>query len=388
MGRRGNNEGSILKRKDGRWMGRYTVHTAEGPRQRAVYGKTRKEVAEKLTKAMADRDGGLVFDAENLTVGEYMDRWLKGSVRGSVRQSTYDRYEIAVRVHIRPGLGRIKLSRLSPANVAGFYQDRLAAGAAPASVNKLHVTLHKALDQAVKWGMIPRNVCGVVKAPRPSPEGEMRTLSSEEARKLLEAARGERLETLYVLALHTGMRQGELLALKWQDVDLKAGTVQVRRTLTKNGGRLRLGEPKTAKGRRKIKLTTRATAALRAHRKRQLEEGMQKAGLWQDQGLVFASETGTLINPTNLRQRSFASLLKRAGLPKMRFHDLRHTCATLLLGRGVHAKFVQELLGHANISITLDTYSHVLPGMGDQTARAMEDALDEKDPSEEDASEG
>jgi integrase len=369
-------------------MGRYTVHTAEGPKQRAVYGKTRAEVSEKLTKAMADRDGGLVFDAENLTVGEYLDKWLKGSVRGSVRQSTFDRYEIAVRVHLKPALGRRKLKKLSPAHLAGFYQDRLAAGFAPASVNKLHVTLHKALDQAVKWHMIPRNVCEAVKAPRPAPEGEMRTLSPEEARKLLEAARGERLEALYVLAVHTGMRQGELLALKWQDVDLEAGTVQVRRTLTKSGTSLLLGEPKTAKGRRKLKLTARATAALRAHRKRQLEERMQKAGLWQDQGLVFASEGGTLINPTNLRKRSFASLLERAGLPKIRFHDLRHTCATLLLGRGVHAKFVQELLGHANITITLDTYSHVLPGMGDQTARAMEDALGEEDPPEEGAAEG
>lgn len=216
----------------------------------------------------------------------------------------------------------------------------------------------------------------------------MRTPCAEETRRLLEAARGNRLEALYVLAVHTGMRQGELLGLKWQDVDLEAGTVQVRRTLTKSGTRLLLGEPKTAKGRRKIKLIVRATAALRAPRKRQLEERMQRAGLWQDQGLVFASEGGTLINPTNLRKRSFASILKRAGLPKIRFHDLRHTCATLLLGRGVHAKFVQELLGHANITIPLDIYSHVLPGMGDQTARAMEDALDEEDPPEDGLFEG
>ena len=162
---------------------------------------------------------------------------------------------------------------------------------------------------------------------------------------------------------------------KWQDVDLEAGTVQLRRTLTKSGGRLLLGEPKTAKGRRKIKLTARATAALRVHRRRQLEERLQKAALWRDQGLVFAFESGTLINPTNLRKRSFASLLERAGLSKIRFHDLRHTCATLLLGRGVHAKYVQELLGHADISFTLNVYSHVLPDMGDAAAGAIDDAL-------------
>src|SRR5215212_239088 len=167
------------------------------------------------------------------------------------------------------------------------------------------------------------------------------------------------------------MRQGELLGLKWQDVDLQAGTLQVRRTLTKSGTSLLLGEPKTAKGRRKIKLTARATAALRAHRKRQLEERMHRAGLWQDQGLVFASESGTLINLTNLRKRSFASLLERAGLSKIRFHDLRHTCATLLLSHNVNPKIVSEMLGHSSIAITLDTYSHVLPTMQESAIRAL-----------------
>jgi integrase len=245
---------------------------------------------------------------------------------------------------------------------------------APATVNKLHVVLHKALDQAVKWNMIQRNPTKVVKAPRPTPK-EMHPLSAEETRKLLEAARGDKLEALYVLAIHTGMRQGELLALKWQDVDLENATVSVRRTLTKNGGRLLLGEPKTKKSRRTIQLTDEAVRALREHLARQVEHIQHRGDLYRDEGLIFASEVGTLINPTNLRQRSFASLLKRAGLPKIRFHDLRHTCATLLLSCNVHPKFVQELLGHANIAITLDTYSHVIPGMGDYAVRAMEDAL-------------
>ncbi|MDQ3638993.1 MAG: N-terminal phage integrase SAM-like domain-containing protein, partial [Actinomycetota bacterium] len=198
MGRRGNNEGTIRRREDGRYEARYTVHTADGVKQRSIYGKTRKQVSEKLTKAMSDRDGGLVFDAENLAVGEYLERWLSGSVRGSVRESTYDRYESAVKVHITPALGRVKLSKLSPAHVAGFYQDRLAAGCAPASVNKLHVTLHKALSQAVKWSMVPRNVCEAVNAPRPTSE-EMQTLTAAEARRLIEAAAraGDRLEALY-----------------------------------------------------------------------------------------------------------------------------------------------------------------------------------------------
>jgi integrase len=372
--RRGNGEGSITRRKDGLYMARYWVETPKGSKRKTIYGKKRDEVADKLARALAERADGIVYDDENLTVGEYLNSWLKGSVRGSVRQSTFDRYEIAVRVHIKPALGRVKLKKLSPAHVAGFYQDRLAAGSAPASVNKLHVTLRKALDQAVKWHMVPRNVAEAVKAPRPAPP-EMRTLSAEETRKLIEVARGDKLGALYMLAVHTGMRQGELLALKWQDVDLENAKLSVRRTLTMSNGRILLGELKTKRSRRTIRLTDAAIQALHEHLARQLE-GMERLGdAYRDEGLIFASQVGTPINPTNLRRRSFAALLRRANLPKIRFHDLRHTCATLLLSRNVHPKYVQELLGHANIAITLDTYSHVIPGMGDHAMRAMEDVL-------------
>ena len=179
-----------------------------------------------------------------------------------------------------------------------------------------------------------------------------------------------------MLAVGTGMRQGELLGLKWEDVDLEAGTLQVRRTLsTATGGGFRFGAPKTAKSRRSVKLPGAAISALKRHRRAQLEERMRLAGLFADHGLVFASRVGTPVSRQDLVARSFKPLLKRAGLPDVRFHDLRHTCATLLLGRGVHAKLVQELLGHSTISVTLDTYSHVLPGMSDAAAGAMDEAL-------------
>jgi integrase len=171
------------------------------------------------------------------------------------------------------------------------------------------------------------------------------------------------------------MRQGELLALSWQDVDMKNGTVSVRRTLTRSSGRYTLGEPKTKKSRRSIRLTPRAVEALESHLERQLREMGILGDRYEDRGLLFTTSTGGLINPSNLRQRSLARLLKEARLPHIRFHDLRHTCATLLLTQGTHPKYVQDLLGHATIAITLDTYSHVMPGMGDQTARAMQDAL-------------
>jgi len=392
VGKNGNGEGSIYKYKNKKgevigYRGAYTVHTAEGPKRRYVSGKTRDDVRVKLTKAMADRDDGLFSDDENITIGEYLDRWLSDCVRGSVRESTFDRDSYLVRVHIKPALGRIKLSKLSPVQVQGFYRDRLDAGLSTSTVNKVHTVLHKALSQAELWCLIPHNPTEAVKAPSPASQ-EMRPLSPEEAGRLLKAACSDRFEALYVLAVTTGMRRGELLGLKWSDVDLKGGAVSIRRTLSRvdNGKRVTLGEPKTKKSRRTIPLTLRALEALKAHRKRQLEEMMELAGLREDQGLVFTTRTGSLINPSNLRQRSFAQLLKRAGLPHVRFHDLRHTCATLLLSQNTHPKFVQELLGHATIAITLDTYSHLIPGMGDYTARAMEDALEE-DPPEEKASE-
>jgi integrase len=236
--------------------------------------------------------------------------------------------------------------------------------------------LHKALAQSVRWSLIPRNPADDVKASTPTPK-EMHPLSAPEARKLLTTARGERLEALYVLAIHTGMRRGELLGLKWADVDLNSSTVRVRRSLTRtdNGRRLALGDTKNKKSRRTVRLTPRAAEALKRHRARQAEEKLKVGDLYKDQDLVFAGQGGGLINPSKLRQRSFVPLLKRAGLLQITFHDLRHTCASLLFQRNVHPKFVQELLGHASIAITLDTYSHMLPGMGDQTATAMEDAL-------------
>ena len=274
-------------------------------------------------------------------------------------------------------LGRVKLKKLSATHVQHFYRDRLDSGLSASTVHKMHAVLHKALARAVAWHMIPRNVTEAVEPPRPAPK-EMRPLSPVEARRFLDAARGERLEALYVLAVTTGTRQGELLALRWSDLSLEDpenATVSVGRTLTRVGGRVALGEPKTKKSRRSIRLTPRAVETLKAHLERQLREIEVLGDRYEDRGLLFATDTGGPINPSNLRKRSLTPLLKKARLPRVRFHDLRHTCATLLLAKGTHPKFVQELLGHATIAITLDTYSHVMPGMGDQTARAMQDAL-------------
>jgi integrase len=357
-------------------MARYTVQTLEGPKRKTIYGKKRQDVADKLAKALSDRVDGIVVDDKNLTVGEYLDRWLSDAVRGTVRESTYSRDKYLATNHVKPSIGRVKLKNVNALHIQGLYRERLDSGLSPSTVQKIHHVLHKGLRQAVRWNLIPRNPADDVKSPTPAPK-EMHPLSASEARRLLDAVQGDRLEVLYVLAVHTGMRRGELLGLKWDDVDLENASVRVRRTLTRidNGCRLALGPPKNNKSRRTVRLTQRAVESLRSHLERQLAEIEALGDLYKDQGLVFTTEAGTPINPSNLRQRSFAPLLKRAELPQITFHDLRHTCASLLFQRNVHPKFVQELLGHASVAITLDTYSHMLPGMGSEAADAMGEAL-------------
>ncbi len=309
-----------------------------------------------------------------MTVGALVERWLEDSVRGAVRQSTYDRNEALCRVHLKPALGKKKLKTLNPSDVQRFYRAKLDSGLSSGTVHKLHVVLHKVLKQAVRWGLVTRNVADDVDPPKVHKE-EVRLLTRDEARRFLDTVRGDRFEALYVVAVQCGLRQGELLALRWEDVDLEARTLQMRRTLAREGSKLSVGPTKTSKGRRKVKLTRDATEALLSHLARQLVE-IDKAGeKWQENGLVFCTGKGTLINPTNLRRRSFAPLLERAGLPAMTFHQLRHTAATILLLKNVNPKVVSEMLGHATIAITLDTYSHVLPNMQDSAVAAMEEAF-------------
>jgi integrase len=375
MGKRGNGEGGISRRKDGLYMARYTVHTAAGAKRKAVYGKTRKEAAEKLTKALADRDMGLVLEGENRSLAAFVDGWLDGTVKGSVKATTYESYERLIRCHIKPELGRHKLKTLAPDHVQALYQRKLDSGLAPGTVRQIHSVLSRALDQAVKWGTVPRNVCKATTPPKPDSE-EIRPLDAEQARQLLRTAGGERFEALYVLAVTAGLRIGELLALRWQDVDLDASGAMLRVQRTKSTAKSGpvFTTPKNGKG-RSITLTRHAVEALKAHRAAQNAERLKAGSLWQDYGLIFCTHGGRPLDSHNLTRTSFKPLLERAELPDIRFHDLRHTCATLLLSRGHHPKLVQELLGHASVALTLDRYSHVLPGMGDQTAAAMEAAL-------------
>jgi integrase len=370
----GNGEGGITRhKKSGLYMARYTVQTPTGPKRKTIYGKEREDVAEKLIEALSNRNKGLIFEGEDQTLSAYLDRWLNGSVKGSIKPSTFESYERMIRNHIKPALGHRKLKNLAPDHVQYFYQSKLDAGLAPGTVRLMHGILHKALEQAVKWGVVSRNVCRAVTPPKPNPE-EIRPLDAEQSKRMLEASRGNRLEALYILAITAGLRIGELLALKWEDVDLETGALRVRRTRSQAKTGPTFTAPKNGKG-RSIILTRRAVEALKAHKAAQNAERLKLGDLWEDNNLVFCTTAGKPLDFRNVATASFKPLLKKAGLPDIRFHDLRHTCATLLLSRGHHPKLVQELLGHASVAITLDRYSHVLPGMGDQTAAAMEAAL-------------
>src|SRR5215208_4075295 len=302
--KRGNGEGSRPRRRpDGRWEARYTIHTSKGPKRKTVYGRTRQEVADKLAHALSDRTQGLTFDAGRLKLSEYLDRWLP-DIRDTVRQRTWERYEQLVRVHIKPALGRLKLKDLTRAHVKELYREKLDAGSSPRTVQYIHTTIHKALKDAMVDGLITKNEAAHIRLPKPRKK-EINPLNPEQAKSFLEAARVDRYEALYMLAVHYGLRQGELLGLKW--VDLDGNTLQVRRTMSEaRSGRIE-EQPKSGKGRR-IELSESVREALRSHRERQQEE-IEGSDSYQNQGLIFASSVGTATNSKNLTWRSFKPIL-------------------------------------------------------------------------------
>jgi integrase len=362
--RRGNGEGSIFQRADSnRWEATITVgYNTQGKRlRRTVYGWTKKEVQDKLTGLQSRKLDGTLGEPSKLTVAKFLERWLEDSARPTIRATTHANYKGVIEKHITPRIGGIGLIKLVPAHVQSLYAEMERNGASAYTRLLAHAVLRRALKQAVKWGIVVRNVCDAVEPPRIA-RVDIHPLTTEQVGTLFEAAANDRLEALYVLAVGAGMRLGELFGLQWTDVDLKAGAVTVQHTLSELNGTLTLAEPKTAKSRRRIELPDIAVAALLSHRRRMLADG-HASSPW-----VFCNQHGTPLRRSHFHRQEFKPLLKKAELPDIRFHDLRHTSATLLLSQGVHPKVVQERLGHSQISVTMDTYSHVMPGMGREAA--------------------
>ena len=351
--------GSVYRRKDGRCMGEYV--DANG-RKRYVSGKTKLEVKAKLRKLLEDRDKGIAFDSEGLTVERYMNRWLE-SIHDKVAPGTFKPYEAITRLHIKTTVGSTKLDRLNAMQLEKLYRQKLDAGLSARRVRYTHVTNRKALKDAVRLQLLPRNVADAAIPPRPV-NTEIEPLTQDQMKVLLEAARGDKLEALYVLAITTGMRQGELLGLQWKEVNLDAGTLLVNRSVYEGV----ISPPKMSAGRRTIRLSKLAVSALRRHR---VSTAKHRFSEW-----VFPNSRGATIGHQNLHNRSWKPLLKRVGLPhSTRFHDLRHSCISLLLSQGVSVKVVSEMAGHADVSITLSVYGHVLPDMQSSAADGMGEAL-------------
>jgi integrase len=311
--------------------------------------------------------------ATKLTVGEFLvDEWLP-AIRATVRPTTLQHYASYVTVHVVPRIGRLQLARLGPAQLNAMYASLLEAGRSdgrgglsPKSVRHVHTCLHKALHDAVRWGYLGRNPADAADPPVPR-TAEMTVWSPEQLRAFLDSVRDDRLYAGWLLLATTGMRRGELLGLRWEDVDLDRARLSIVRQLTTINYQVAVSEPKTAKGRRSVALDATTVKALRSHRARQNAEHLAHADIWKDTGLVFTHEDGSALHPHRFsawfEQRRIA-----AGLPRIRLHDVRHSYATAALSAGVATKVVSERLGHANITITLDTYSHVLPALQEDAA--------------------
>jgi integrase len=372
--RRGNGEGSISQRPNGTWQG--AVRLPDG-RRKYVYGQSRDEVRRKLGATIHALETGTFSDARGITVGEFLDRWLEEVVKPTVRPWTLAGYEVHVRLHLKPLIGKVPLDRLTPMHVQQLMNRRIADGMKPKSVRYIRGTLRTALSHGVKWGLLTRNVAALVSSPRVEPY-EINPLTPAEAHILLQSLKGDRLEALYSVALTMGLRQGEALGLRWQDVDLDLGYVRISKQLQRIDGRLQLVEPKTARSRRVIAVPTTIANGLREHRDRQNAEKTQAGEMWSDSGLVFTGPEGKPLDGSAI-SKQFHRVLERAGLAQRRFHDLRHSCATLLLVQGVSPRVVMDVLGHSQIGLTMNTYSHVIPDLRRDAADRMDHLLRERE---------
>jgi integrase len=368
--KRGAGDGSYRLRPDGRWEVRLTLPSGKS---KSYYGKTRQEAQQKHRAALRELENGRDLAAKRQTVGQFLHHWLESVVRSTLAPKTYSTYCDIVRLHLTPDLGRVPLDRLTPLQVASLLQRKRSDELSPRTVHHIRAVLRAALNQAVKWQLITRNVATLVDSPRQLPSSAT-PLTVDEARKILDVAQSHRLAALFRVALMMGLRQGEILGLRWSDIDFETRTLRVAQTLQRVDGLLIFKEPKTAKSRRTLRIPQSVADALRVHRDQQSLERAACRAQWNDANLVFVSTKGTPLDARNVL-RIWHVLQDEAGISRGPFHASRHTAVSLLIAEGVPVKVIQEVLGHSLLSTTMDTYGHLYPQAFVEAADAMDRAL-------------
>lgn len=368
--------GSIHRRGDS-WTVRWRTDTADGRKHHSKGGyRTKKEAQGFLTDVMTAIRGGVFAEPTKVTIGDFLiERWLPAR-KLSLRPSTYASYQTAINRHVIPELGHVQVQQLSADRLDRFYAELIARGLAPKTVRNIHVLLHKALRDAVRKNLVPRNVADAADPPKlhRANRDEMKTWTPAQLRTFFNGIADHRLTPAYLLAATTGMRRGEVLGVRWRDIDFKARRLHVCQTILSVNYQLTLGQPKTLRGERKIALDAETIRVLDAHRAGQRRERHLLGAGYRDQDLVFAREDGSPIHPDYFSQ-TFDRAVKRLGLPKIRLHDLRHTHATLGLGAGVPIKVMSDRLGHATTSFTMDIYMHAIPAIEDDAADQIADLM-------------
>jgi len=368
--RRDKGDGALFQRADGRWCAIVNVNG----RRKYLYGVTKAAVHTKLKAAQRIVEQGAPLPDDRITVGAFLATWLTG-VEGSLRPESHRRYRQLMEDHVIPTLGAKRLAKLAPEDVQTLYAAKLRGGLSNATVRMLHFVLHRALRDAVRWGRAHRNVAGLVDPPR-LPQAEMPVLTPEQSDLVLAAARGHRLEALFDLAINTGLRRGELLALRWRHVDRRAGTLNVVATLqpTPRGQTPRITEPKSKRSRRPVDLDPVTVGLLDAVRVRQAAERLEAGELWENHDLVFTTPLGRPVAPMEVT-RVWAELLRRVGLPHMPFHTTRHTAMLLMVLAKTDPRTASERMGHHSVGFTFDKYGHVIAAMREGTAAGVRGVL-------------
>lgn len=387
--RRGNGEGSIYQRKDGRWCAQVPIgYDVKGrPQFKYLYAKTHAEVTIKIKKAMSDLQNGILCSG-NLTVSEWLKTWLEDYMKAKIRATTYDSYAMFIRLHINPYIGKVKLIDLTTNRIQKLYNFKSKegrvdgkGGLSPRSVERIHTILHKALQQAVAERKIPYNPSDATALPS-RVQKEIRALTLDEQKRFEEALRKDRLGPAFMVSLYAGLRRGEILGLKWKDIDFNNNTLSVKRALLrekdKDTGKseLRLDLVKTKKSCRTVPIPEELVCCLKKHKATQAREKLKAGAMYQDQEMVFCTMLGTSIEPRNFN-RTFKRIIEIAEIEDFNLHGLRHTYATRLSEMGISSKIIQEFMGHSQ-STTTDGYTHVLWNMMETTAGKMNDFMKQR----------